>query len=101
MKIHKGDTVQVIAGKDRGKKGEVLRVFPITDKVVVKGVSLVTRHMKSKTSGKPGEKVTKEAALHISNVALVCPEKGVPTRVGYRTEGGEKVRYSKKSGKNL
>jgi large subunit ribosomal protein L24 len=101
MKIHKGDNVQVITGKDRGKKGEVVRVFPITEKVVVKGVNLMTRHIKSKTAGKPGERVTKEAPIHVSNVALICPEKNQPTRVGYRMEGDEKVRFSKKSGKTL
>jgi large subunit ribosomal protein L24 len=101
MKIHKGDNVQVIAGKDRGKKGEVVRVFPVTEKVIVKGVNMMTRHIKSKTAGQPGEKITKEAPVHVSNVALICPEKGVPTRIGFRLEGDEKVRFSKKSGKSL
>jgi large subunit ribosomal protein L24 len=99
MKIHKGDTVQVITGKDRGKQGNVLRVLPITEKVIVQGVNMMTRHLKSKQSGKPGEKVSKEAPIHVSNVALLDPEKGVPARVGYRFEGTEKVRFSKKSGK--
>ncbi len=101
MKIHKGDNVQVITGKDRGKQGEVLRVFPVLEKVVVKGVNMITRHQKSKQSGTPGQKITKEAPVHVSNVALICPEKKVPTRVGYRMEGSEKVRFSKKSGKSL
>ncbi len=101
MKIRKGDKVQVITGKDRGKTGEVILVHPASDKVVVKGVNMATRHMKAKQAGTPGERVTKEVAIHVSNVMLVCPEKNVPTRVGYRTEGTEKVRFSKKSGKSL
>lgn len=89
-----------MAGKDRGKTGEVLFVYPATEKIVVKGVNMMTRHMKAKQAG-AGERVTKEAPIHVSNVMVVCPEKNVPTRIGYRTEGTEKVRFSKKSGKNL
>jgi large subunit ribosomal protein L24 len=99
MKIHKGDKVQVMAGKDRGKQGEVLKVLPVADQVIVKGANMVTRHMKPKQQGAQGERVTKEAPIHVSNVMLVCPEKKVPTRVGFRMEGTEKVRFSKKSGK--
>ena len=101
MKIRKGDKVQVIAGKDRGKTGEVILVNPNTNKVVVKGINIATRHLKAKQSGSKGEIVAKEAPLDVSNVMLVCPEKNVPTRVGYRMEGTEKVRFSKKSGKSL
>lgn len=101
MKIRKGDKVQVMAGKDRGKTGEVVLVYPATDRVVVKGVNMVTRHLKAKQSGAAGERVTKEASVHVSNIMLVCPEKNVPTRVGYRMEGTEKVRFSKKSGKSV
>lgn len=101
MKIRKGDKVQVMAGKDRGKTGEVLLVNPSTDKIVVKGINMATRHIKAKQNGAQGERVTKEAPIHISNVMLIDPEKNVPTRVGYRMEGTEKVRFSKKSGKSL
>jgi large subunit ribosomal protein L24 len=101
MKIRKGDKVQIIAGKDRGTTGEVVLVHPTTDKIVVKGVNMATRHIKSKQAGAPGERVTKEVAIHVSNVMLVCPEKNVPTRIGYRMEGAEKVRFSKKSGSVL
>lgn len=101
MKIRKGDKVQVIAGKDRGKTGEVILVNPNANKVVVKGVNMATRHMKAKQNGSKGEIITKEAPVDVSNVMLVCPEKNVPTRIGYRMEGTEKVRFSKKSGKSL
>lgn len=101
MKIRKGDKVQIIAGKDRGKTGEVVQLYPRLDKVLVKGMNLATRHIKGSGQGKPGERVTKEAPIHVSNIMLVCPEKNTPTRIGYRMEKGEKVRFSKKSGKNL
>ncbi len=101
MKIRKGDKVQVMAGKDRGKTGEVVLVSPTTEKIIVKGINMATRHMKGKQAGVPGERITKEAPIHVSNVMLICPEKNVPTRIGYRTEGTEKVRFSKKSGKSL
>lgn len=101
MKIRKGDKVQVMAGKDRGKTGEVVLVYPTMEKILVKGVNMATRHIKSTKQGTPGERITKEAPIHVSNVMIVCPEKNVPTRIGYRVEGGEKVRFSKKSGKNI
>lgn len=101
MKIRKGDNVQIMAGKDRGKTGEVVLVNPTTEKIVVKGVNMMTRHMKAKQAGGAGERIVKEAPIHVSNVMIVCPEKNVPTRIGYRMEGTDKVRFSKKSGKNL
>jgi large subunit ribosomal protein L24 len=101
MKIKKGDHVQIITGKDRGKQGEVLRVFPDDDKVIVKGANMMKRHVKARREGQKGERIEKEAPTHISNVMLVCPHTSKPTRVGYKTEGGEKVRISKRSGKTL
>lgn len=101
MKIHKGDTVQVMSGKDRGKSGEVIFVYPALEKVVVKGVNMMTRSLKATKQGAQGERIKKEAPIHVSNVMLVCPEKKVPTRIGYRMEGTEKVRFSKKSGKSI
>lgn len=111
-KIKKDDLVQVIAGKDRGKQGKVLRVFPATERVLVEGINRVTKHVRAgqgaagQTEG--GIQET-EAALHISNVAIVDPETNKPTRVGYRFETVEKdgvektvkVRYAKASGKEL
>ena len=99
MKIKKGDQVQVMAGKDCGKQGEVVRVFPKDDKVIVKGANMMKRHMKARREGEKGERVEKESPIHISNVMLICPHTGKPTRIGYKVEGGEKVRVSKRSGK--
>lgn len=101
MKIKKGDQVQIIAGKDSGKQGEVLRVFPKDDKVIVKSANMMKRHMKARREGEKGERVEKEAPLHVSNVMLICPHTGKPTRIGYRIEGGEKIRVSKRSGKAI
>lgn len=101
MKIHKGDQVEIIAGKDRGKRGTVNRVIPKTLRVVVDGLNLVYRHRKATKEGKAGERVQVAASIDVSNVMLVCPHTGKPTRIGYRVEGGEKVRVSKRSGKTI
>jgi len=101
MKIKKGDQVEVISGKDRGKRGVVLVVVPSTQKVIVKGANMMKHHMKAKRDGQQGERIEKEAPIHISNVMMVCPETNKPTRIGYRIEGTEKVRVSKRSGKTL
>lgn len=100
MKIKKGDQVQVMAGKDRGKRGVIVRVMPDLDKVVVAGVNMMKRHIKASGTQK-GERVEKEAPIHVSNVMLVCNETDKPTRVRYEVKNGEKVRISKKSGKAL
>ncbi len=101
MKIKKGDQVKIIAGKDRGKQGEVLRVFPVAAKVIVKGANILKRHIKSRRDGQKGERIEKEFPIHISNVMLVCPHTGKPTRIGRKIESGEKIRISKRSGKAL
>ncbi len=101
MKIKKGDNVQIMAGKDRGKQGEVLLVLPVAEKVVVKGINIMKRHVRARREGEKGERVEKEAPLHVSNVMLVCPHTGKPTRVGYSVEGGEKIRMSKRAGKAI
>ena len=100
MKIKKGDLVQVIAGKDRGKRGAVLHAIPSLDKVVVAGANIMKRHLKSDGT-KKGERVEKEAPIHISNVMLVCNDTDKPTRVRYEIKNGEKTRVSKKSGKAI
>lgn len=99
MKIKKGDQVEIIAGKDSGKRGEVLHVFPDVQKVAVKGANIMKRHIRSSRDGEKGQRIEKEAPIHISNVMLVCPHTGKPTRIGYKIEGGEKVRISRQSGK--
>lgn len=101
MKIKKGDKVQIMAGKDRGKQGEVLHVLPVTLKVVVKGTNIMKRHMRPRRDGEKGERIEKEAPIHVSNVMLVCPHTNKPTRVGYKIEGGEKIRISKRAGKAI
>ena len=101
MKIHKDDQVIVITGKDKGKKAKVLKAFPEDNRVLVEGVGMVTRHMKRQGST-PGQKVTYEKSIHISNVQLLDPTTGTPTRIGYKMENGKKLgRMSKKSGKLL
>ncbi len=99
LKIRKGDEVFVIAGRDAGKKGDVLKVFPARNKILVSGVNQVRKHTKPSALSPEGGIVIKESALDISNVQHVDPASGKPTRVGYKMlEDGKKVRYAKKSG---
>ena len=97
-KIKKGDRVIVLAGKDKGRQGQVIKVLPKDDRVVVAGVNMVKRHTRPSQGDPQGGIKNKEAALHISNVAFVDPKSGEPTRVGFRIEDGKKVRVAKKSG---
>ena len=98
LKIKKGDEVVVLTGRDRGKKGEVLRVIPKESRVLVQGVNMIKRHIRARP-GEPGGIVDKEAALHVSNVALADPKDGKPTRVGYKVlADGRKVRVARRSG---
>ena len=96
-KIRVGDTVKVIAGKDLGKEGKVLRVDRENHRVLVEGVNKVTKHLKPSMQNQDGGIVEREAPLDISNVMLVVG--GKTTRVGFRVEDGEKVRYAKRTGK--
>lgn len=101
MKIKKGDSVIVLTGKDKGKKGEVLRAIPTENRVVVSGVKVVKKHTKP-TQLSPGGIEDKELSIHVSNVALADPKNGKATRVGYKTlKDGKKVRVAKKSGETL
>ncbi len=96
MKIKKGDQVIVLSGEDKGKTGEVVKAMPKEGKVVVQGINLVKRHTKpSQTT--PGGIVTKEAPIHVSNVAIVVD--GKATKIGYTEKDGNKVRVARKSGK--
>jgi large subunit ribosomal protein L24 len=97
MKIRKGDTVLVIAGKDKGKEGEVMQVLPKEDKVIVAGVNTAARHQRPRRANEQGGIVDKDMPIHVSNVMLV--HKGKPVRVGFRTEAdGTKVRIARPSG---
>jgi len=102
FKIKTGDYVQVMSGKDRGKKGKVLKVLRDKDRVIVEGLNIVTKRVKPTAENPQGGLVEKEAPIHISNVMLVDPKTGEPTRVGYRfDENGNKIRYAKKSGEQI
>jgi large subunit ribosomal protein L24 len=97
-KIKKGDRVIVTTGRDKGKKGEVLRVYPKEDRALVSGVNIVKRHQRQ-TQRVQGGIINKEAPLHLSNIAHVDPKTGEATRVGFKVLGdGRKVRFAKKSG---
>ncbi|HWT52946.1 50S ribosomal protein L24 [Caulobacter segnis] len=96
-KIKKGDRVVVLAGKDKGKQGAVLQVLPKDNRVVVEGVNMVSRHTKATQADPQGGIKHKEAALHVSNVAVV-DSNGKPTRVGFKIEGDKKVRVAKTTG---
>ena len=98
LKIKKGDKVVVITGRDKGKSGEVKKVFRAENRVVVDGINMVKRHT-SPSAGNAGGIVEKEASIHVSNVAYVDPKTDKPTRVGYKTlEDGRKARFAKRSG---
>jgi large subunit ribosomal protein L24 len=102
MRIRKGDTVQVIAGKDKGKTGEVLKTLPSDNRVVVQGVNMRTRHVKATQEGESGRIVTEEASLHASNVMLYSTTKKVASRVELVTDkDGNKKRRLKKTGELL
>jgi large subunit ribosomal protein L24 len=100
QKIRKGDKVVVLAGKDKGRTGEVLSVAPKDDKAIVRGVNLVRRHQKQSQSQEGGI-ITKEAPIHLSNIALADPKDGKPTRVGFQVKDGKKVRVAKRSGETI
>ena len=104
MKVKKGDTVVVVAGKDKGAKGKVIQALPRQDKVIVEGVNRVKKHERIRTTqrgAKTGGIVTQEAPIHVSNV-MVLDSDGKPTRVGYRIdENGTKVRVARSTGKDL
>ncbi len=101
-KVKKGDRVIVLAGRDKGKTGQVLRVIPADERVVVQGVNVVKRHQRPSQTDPEGGIKTFEAPVHISNVAHIDPRDGKPTRVGFKTdEQGRKFRYAKRSGEAI
>jgi large subunit ribosomal protein L24 len=101
MRVHKGDTVQVLSGKHRGKRGQVMRALPQEGKVVVEGANMAKRHTKPKGATMQGGIIDKDMPLPVSAVAVVCPSCG-PTRVGYRIdEQGRKLRTCRKCGGDL
>jgi len=98
MKIRKGDNVIMLGGKDRGKTGKVLIVLPKDSKVVVEGLNQVKRHVRARKQGQKGQIISKERAVPVSSVALVCKSCGKPTRIGYKIDGNNKIRICKKCG---
>jgi large subunit ribosomal protein L24 len=105
MKVHKGDTVLVVSGKDKGAKGKVIQAFPDRNRVLVEGVNRIKKHTAQSANERgasSGGIVTQEAAIHVSNVMVVDSD-GKPTRVGYRVdeETGKRVRISKRNGKDI
>lgn len=98
LKVKKGDHIIVTAGRDKGKTGDIIRVFPRENRALVQGVNMVQRHQRQSQT-QPGGIVPKESTIHISNIALADPKTGKPTRVGYKTlDDGRKVRIAKASG---
>jgi len=102
LHIKKGDTVYVLAGESRGKEGRVLEVQAAKNRAIVEGVNMVTKATKPSAKHPQGGLIKMEAPIHISNLALLDPKSGKPTRVGFRkNDKGETVRYSKKSGEEI
>jgi len=98
MEIKKGDTVVILTGKDKGKKGAVIKASPADKKVVVEGLNMVTKHVKPRGANQPGGKVDQPAAIDVSNVMLVCPVCGKATKVAHEKADGKNVRKCKKCG---
>ncbi len=100
-RIKKGDTVYVNAGNDKGKTGKVLSVDLAKQRVIVEGVNMVSKHTKPNAKQPQGGIVKQEAPIHVSNLNLIDPKSGKPTRVGFKVEGDKKVRIAKKSGEEI
>ena len=100
QKIRKGDKVVVLAGKDKGRSGEVISVMPKDDKAVVRGINMVKRHQRQSQTQEAGI-ISKEAAIHLSNLGVADPKDGKPTRVGFLVKDGKKVRVAKRSGEMI
>ncbi|MBM7646870.1 large subunit ribosomal protein L24 [Scopulibacillus daqui] len=101
LHVKKGDKVQVISGKDKGKQGVILKAYPSKNRVVVEGVNIVKKHSKPTQMNPQGGIIEQEAPIHVSNVMPLDPKTNEPTRVGYKIENGKKVRIAKKSGEVL
>jgi large subunit ribosomal protein L24 len=101
MKIHKGDTVKIISGKDRGKNGKVLKINRKKNLLIVEGLNLIKKHRRPKRQGEKGEIVTLSRPISISKVLIVCPSCNKPSRIGYRFVDIKKSRYCKKCKTNI
>jgi large subunit ribosomal protein L24 len=94
-RIKRGDTVEVVQGKEAGKRGKVMHVLEAEDRIIVERVNFIKRHVRPSKKVPQGGVIEREASMHISNVMLVCPSCSKPVRVGMRWEGDEKIRYCK------
>jgi large subunit ribosomal protein L24 len=101
MKIRKNDTILVVSGKDRGKKGKVLTSFPKTNKILVEGVNLRKKHQKPKKQGEKGQIVLMPGPIFVSNVKIVCSKCGNPVKIGYRISDKNKMRFCKKCNQEI
>ena len=102
MKLRKGDKVKIIAGKDKGKEGTISRVIPEKNRIVVDGINIVKKHQKATQQARQGGIIDREMPLDASNVAIISPSDGKPTRVGYRIDdNGTKYRICKRTGSDL
>lgn len=101
LHIKKGDTVVVIAGEDKGYQGKVLNVFPGENKAIVEGANEISRHTKPDQQNTEGGIIKKEAPIHLSNLMVVDPKEGAPTRIGRKENEGKSIRYSKKTGEEI
>ena len=100
-KLKQGDNIIVTAGKDKGKKGKVVKIFPDTDRVLIDGVNVVKKHQKPTQQSQHGQIVEKSLPIHLSNVMIADPKTGKPTRIGIEKKDGKRVRIAKKSGTQL
>ena len=101
LKIKKGDTVKVLYGNDKGKTGEVLEVMPKTQKVVVKGINMKTKHVKPRRQGEEGGIITREFPIHMCKLSVVCPKCGKAVRIGFEMDKDNKVRVCKSCGEKI
>lgn len=101
MKLKKGDNVIITAGKDKGKKGKIIKVFPAKNRVIVEGANLLKKHQKPRKSGEKGQTITIPSPLNSSNVMILDPKTGKGSRMGKKQVGGKMIRISKKSGQEI
>ena len=96
MKIKKNDQIKISAGKNKGKSGKVLRVFPVENKIIVEGLNLIKKHVRPRREGEKGQRIEIPGKMNVSNAMLVCPKCGKTTRIGHKNIGEKKVRVCKK-----
>src|SRR5438128_2605870 len=101
MKLHKGDNVKMLVGKDRGQTGKISSVMPDESRVVVEGLNMIKRHTRARQQGQTGQIITKERPVNSASVALICKSCGKVTRIGYRIDGDHKIRICKKCGSEV